>query len=126
MAPNHVSSAARQLNLAVVCGDLSSEPMRRVLRSGSELISLEVTIRREDGPTETVPVAWFDAPSWADGLAAGDGVVVVGRVRRRFFRVGASTQTRTEVLATRVARTSQHGRVAKVLAEAADQLGSAG
>jgi single-strand DNA-binding protein len=124
MAPNHVSSAASQLNLAVVCGNLSSEPTRRVLQSGSELVSLEVTVRREDEAAETVPVSWFDAPSWADDLAAGDGVVVTGRVRRRFFRSGGSTQSRTEVLAASVARTSQRGRVAKVLAEAARQLGS--
>jgi single-stranded DNA-binding protein len=126
MAANQVSSATRQINLAIVCGDLTSEPMRRMLPSGSEVVSLEVRIKPEDGPAETVPVAWFDAPSWAAGLAAGDGVVVTGRVRRRFFRVGQSTQSRTEVLAANVARTSQRSRVTKLIAEAARQLGSSG
>ncbi len=63
---------------------------------------LDVTVRSDEGPAESVPVAWFEAPAAADGGTVGDEVVVVGRVRRRFFRAGGATASRTEVVATTV------------------------
>ncbi|MGH9115019.1 MAG: hypothetical protein ACRDWW_04235 [Acidimicrobiales bacterium] len=65
-----------------------------------------------------MPVAWFDAPAWATALDAATPVVVVGRVRRRFFRAGGVTQSRTEVVASRVVRATAASRVKAVLAEA--------
>lgn len=90
------------MNVAVVIGTLSSDPKSRDLPSGSELVTYEVTTTEPDG-RRTVPVVWFD-PSRPPGLVAGDEVVVVGRVRRRFFRAGAATGSRTEVEARVVAR----------------------
>jgi hypothetical protein len=49
-----------------------------------------------------VPVVWLDAPARAAEFAAGEVVVVVGRVRRRFFRTPAGTGSRTEVVAESV------------------------
>ena len=69
----------------------------------------------------TVPVVWVDPPGSA-AFAAGDEVVVIGAVRRRFFRAGGATQSRTEVLATSVVKSSQRRTVAKVLAEAVGQI----
>ena len=114
------------LNLVVVEGVLARPAQDVELPSGSRLISLEVTVRRDDGPAEPVPVAWFDAPAWATSLDAGAGIVVVGRVRRRFFRAGGTTQSRTEVVAAKVVRAGASAKVRAVLDEAAAALAAAG
>lgn len=88
------------INLAVLVGTLSRDPEVRTLPSGAEVLSLELTIRPEEGPSESVPVAWPDAPAAAATWPAGEELLVTGRTRRRFFRVGGSTQSRTEVVAT--------------------------
>jgi single-strand DNA-binding protein len=90
-------------NLAIVQGTLSSEPRERTLPSGDRLLSLEVTCRL-DAETITVPIAWFDPPAAPMRWTAGDQVVVAGRIRRRFFRAGSATASRTEVVATDGAR----------------------
>jgi single-strand DNA-binding protein len=110
------------INLVVLDGVLARPAQDVQLPSGSRLLSMEVTVRRDEGPAEPVPVAWFDPPAWATALDSGTGVVVFGRVRRRFFRAGGVTQSRTEVVATKVARTSAVGKVAAILAEAAAVL----
>ncbi len=66
---------------------------------------------------ETAPVVWFDAPAWAGALDADAAVLVIGRVRRRFFRAGGATQSRVEVVAERVVPLSSLKRVRIALAE---------
>jgi single-strand DNA-binding protein len=109
-------------NVAIVQGRLSGPPRRRELPSGSVLVELDVTTRGETG-SSSVPVAWFEPESLAESLQAGDAVVVVGRVRRRFFRAAAATQSRTEVVAERVIPASRPARVARLLGEVAEALG---
>lgn len=108
--------------LAVVVGHLSSDPTTTTLGSGSVLVRLQVTAR-VDGATATVPVAWFDPPRRVV-VATGDRVVVVGTVRRRFFRAGGATASATEVVANTVARASPAAlrRSAAALRSAADRL----
>jgi single-strand DNA-binding protein len=77
---------------------------------------------REGERAETVPVVWFDPPAAATALDIDDTVVVVGRVRRRFFRSGGSTQSRTEVVADRVVPARQLKRVRAALADAVSRL----
>lgn len=110
------------LNVVVLIGVLARPAQDVELPSGSRLLALEVTVRREEGPAETVPVSWFDAPAWATALDAGADVVVVGRVRRRFFRSGGSTQSRTEVVASKIARGSAASRVRGLLSEASSTI----
>ncbi len=105
-------------NVAVVQGRLSGEPRRRQLPSGSVLVELDVTTRGDVG-SSSVPVAWFDPGSLADTLQEGDAVLVVGYVRRRFFRTAATTQSRTEVVAQRVVGASKRAQVARALDEVA-------
>src|SRR5581483_12087847 len=76
------------MNLAVVAGTLSSDPEIRTLPSGDRLATLQVTVRPDDAPATSVPVALTAAPAWVDDAAAGDAIVVAGPVRRRFFRAG--------------------------------------
>jgi hypothetical protein len=88
------------VNAVLVRGQLAADAQRRDLASGAVQLSADVVTG--DGTTRaTVPVVWFDPPpgSWA----AGDDVVVCGAVRRRFFRVGAATQSRTEVVVATMA-----------------------
>lgn len=113
------------LNVVVLIGVLARPAQDLELPSGSRLLALEVTVRREEGPAETVPVSWFDAPAWATALDAGADVVVVGRVRRRFFRSGGSTQSRTEVVASKIARGSAASRVRTLLGEASSTIAAA-
>ncbi|MGZ4716773.1 MAG: hypothetical protein ACXWCB_08730 [Acidimicrobiales bacterium] len=98
-------------SITLVSGSLSRQAKRRRLPSGDSLISLELTSRCGPGPAESIPVVWPDAPAWADALGAGDRVVVVGRVRRRFFRAGGTTASRTEVVAERVVPEGRRSRV---------------
>lgn len=110
------------INLVVLEGVLARPAQDVELPSGSRLLSLEVTVRRDEGAAESVPVAWFDPPAWATSLDAGAEVVVSGRVRRRFFRAGGATQSRTEVVAARVARASATKAVGALLGDAVSVL----
>lgn len=85
-------------NLSILVGVLSRVPDLRVLPSGDEVLSLELTVRASGGPAESVPAAWPSAPAAAAGWAEGEELLVIGRVRRRFFRAGGATQSRTEVV----------------------------
>ena len=91
------------MNVVVLRGTLSSEPRARTLPSGSEVLNWEVTTRTGE-TTRTVPVQWDDPPSSVRRFGAGDEVVVAASVRRRFFRAGGATASRTEVLAEAAAR----------------------
>ena len=87
------------LNLVVLAGRLARPAEVRELPSGDRLVAYELTVAREGARAESVPVVWFDAPPSAADHDVDDRVVVVGRVRRRFFRAGGATQSRTEVVA---------------------------
>lgn len=101
-------------NIAVLRGTVSSEPRERPLPSGSTATSIEVTTRG-DGRTATVPVVVLDQRV---EVSTGDEVVVVGRVQRRFFRAGGSTQSRTEVVATHVVPARRSRTAARAVAAA--------
>ena len=90
-----------QHNVVVLRGTLAAEARIRELPSGSVLGQFDVTTR-DDGGTQSVPIAWFDPPGTLAELTAGTELVVVGCVRRRFFRAGGATQSRTEVVADKV------------------------
>jgi hypothetical protein len=105
-------------NVAVVQGQLSGPPRRRQLPSGATVVELDVTTRG-DGGTSSVPVSWFEPGALADSLQPGDAVLVVGYVRRRFFRAAAVTQSRTEVVAQRVVAGARKAQVARALDEVA-------
>jgi single-strand DNA-binding protein len=110
------------MNLVVIEGVLARPAQHVELPSGTRLVTLEVTVRRTDGPAEPVPVTWSDPPTWVSMLDSGSEVVVLGRVRRRFFRASGITQSRTEVVASRVVRASARAKVSALVSEAVDTL----
>lgn len=112
------------MNVVVLRGVLSRAPESRELPSGSQLVAYEVTVRTEGLPTESVPVTWLDPPARATTIASGKEVVVVGRVRRRFFRAGGVTASRTEVVAQAVLPATQRKRVDAAVAKAVAAIGS--
>lgn len=105
------------LNLAVLWGRCSAGVEVRTLGSGRRLAAFAVRTpaaappRRRPGGTETatsVPVTVWDPPAWLESLDAGDPVVVVGTVRRRFFATRAGGRgARAEVEAVSVARATR-------------------
>lgn len=104
-------------NLVVLRGTLAGDPRTRDLPSGSVLTQFDITTRDEGG-THSVPVAWFDAPVSGRNLGPGTDVVVVGSVRRRFFRAGGATQSRTEVVAERIVAARRARDVRRLLGAA--------
>ncbi len=110
------------MNVVFLRGSLSSPPVRRELPSGDSLVAYEVTVRPPAGPAESVPVAWFGAPASAEGFTTGAEVLVTGRVRRRFFRAGGTTASRTEVLAETVVLASQKRRASRAVQRAVDRV----
>ncbi len=114
------------MNVVVLQGVLSSTPRHRQLGSGTQLVSWEVTTPVA-GAKQSVPVVWFDPPRAVQGIGAGDEVVILGSVRRRFYRTGGgATVSATEVLARRAARTGRASDAAKVRAAALELLDPGG
>lgn len=110
------------MNISVVRGFLSRSPDERILPSGDRMVSLEVSVRRPNHPTESVPVSWPDAPKNVSMLEPGTEVLVLGRVRRRFFRAAGFTQSRTEVVAESVVPVRHPKKVRTVLDRAVQRL----
>jgi single-strand DNA-binding protein len=96
------------LNVAIIMGNLAKPVEVRALPSGVSIANFDVVVPQVDGTPDTVPVALFDAPDEALQWEAGGTLLVLGRVRRRFFRVGPSTQSRTEVVAEKAVPVSRY------------------
>jgi single-strand DNA-binding protein len=110
------------LNVVALVGRLARPAEARELPSGDTLVAYEVTVPRESGRAESVPVVWFGAPASAADRDVDEKVVVVGRVRRRFFRGAGGTQSRTEVVADVVVPARQSKRATAALEGALRRL----
>jgi hypothetical protein len=76
---------------------------------------------RVDGAALSVPVSVREPKQWVQDLDAGDGVMVVGYVRRRFFRAAGATASRVEVEADAIAPV-RNGRRMQALRRRVDEL----
>ncbi len=100
-------------NMVALVGRLARPAVApRDLPSGDRLVAYEVTITRPGARAEGVPVVWMGAPASAADHDVDETVVVVGRVRRRFYRLAGVTQSRTEVVADLVVPT-RHAKRAR-------------
>jgi single-strand DNA-binding protein len=113
-------------NLAVLAGTITAPPVARALRSGTTVVQFDLATPI-DGESISVPVAWHDpTPSQHATIVEGVHVVVVGSVRRRFFRVGGQTQSRTEVVASAVVPSRRTKSAQAAIGAAAEKLMRAG
>lgn len=87
------------MNVAIVRGHVLSVPNERCLGTGEFSTAFDVVTENESGRL-TVPVNWVTPVKAL--IVEGDDVVVVGKVRRRFFQSGGAVQSRTELLAESV------------------------
>lgn len=108
-------------NLVVLWGTLVADPRIRELASGGVVSQFDITTRDDSG-TYSVPVAWFAPPPRGTGVQPGEDVVVIGSVRRRFFRVGGVTQSRTEVVAEKVVAARRGRDVARAMVAVRQRL----
>jgi single-strand DNA-binding protein len=112
------------MNIVVLSGRLLSDPSARELPSGDVIWSLDLAseVTAADPPCSLpVPIAWpgNGVESWAKGTE----LVVSGVVRRRFFRAGGGTQSRTEVVADRVVEVTRRRPLERALATVLSSLG---
>ena len=110
------------MNIVVLQGVLTRDAEALTLPSGDRLVRYEVTVRPPEGRAESVPVSWLDPPARTRLLPASTEVVVIGRVRRRFFRAAGATGSRTEVAATTVVAASRPASVERVIGQAVASL----
>lgn len=110
---NSPDAIASSVNVAVIRGVLATDVRVSELPAGGVVHNFEVKTGAGEH-RHVVPVAWHD-PVRPARLAPGDEVVVVGAVRRRWFRSGGGSQSRTELLAQTVAK-ADSSRAQKALA----------
>ena len=113
-------------NLAVLSGIITNDPVARELPDGTTVFQFDVAtvVDRNGRPANvSVPVAWHDPSAAAvAALIPAEHAVVIGRVERRFFRSGGSTQSRTEVVAEHVVPSRRAKTARSVIAAAAATL----
>jgi single-strand DNA-binding protein len=106
------------VNVAILRGRLSSPPRLTTLPSGDELLALELTVRTDGARPDTVPVTWFGPAPTAKRWSTGAELVVVGRIRRRWFRAGGVRSSRTEVVAAAVVPAGRQAAAARAVRRA--------
>jgi single-stranded DNA-binding protein len=103
------------INLSVVRGLVSAPPEVRQLESGRRVAALSVRTSGTNGKDTSVPVAVWDPPAWVEELDTGGGVIVVGKLRRRFFQTAAGGRgAKTEIEAETIARARDRKRLASI------------
>ncbi len=119
---NMATAGGPVANLVALIGRLARPAEVRELPSGDRLVAYEVTVPRDGERAETVPVVWMGAPASAADHDVDERLVVIGRVRRRFYRAGGSTQSRTEVVAEAVVNARHAKRAGAALERAQARL----
>jgi single-strand DNA-binding protein len=123
------------MNIVVLVGRLSSPPRRTELPSGDERWAFELSCVSDPGSpvpaatvagesvTLSVPVAVAVSVAGIEKFDTGTELVIAGVVRRRFYRAGGVTQSRTEVVAQAVVAITPRRPLDRALATAVRVLG---
>jgi len=98
-------------------GNLAKPAQVRAWPSGLWRAAFDLQVRAADRSLGTVPVALFDEPEQVSQWATGQELLAIGRVRRRFFRIGGATQSRTEMVAEQVLPLEQNASVYTALVQ---------
>jgi single-strand DNA-binding protein len=124
------------MNIVVLSGHLSSPPRLTELPSGDERWVLELSCPSDPAspvPATTaagestllsVPVAVNSRVAGIEHFDTGTELVVTGVVRRRFFRAGGSTQSRTEVVAQSVVEVTARRSAGRALSSVLRAVGA--
>jgi hypothetical protein len=99
------------VNLSVVCGACSAAPEFRVLDSGTRLASLAIRCPASGDRATSVPVTVWNPPAWLETLEPGETVVVVGRLRRRFYQRPGGVGSRVDIEADTIGRARDRRRI---------------
>ncbi len=110
------------MNIVVLQGTLSSEPIERTLPSGTTIADWKVTTE-VDGKNVSVPVQWTEPNRSVQQFGKGDSVVVVGSIRQRFFQAKGMLASRTEVVGKQVTKPTQKVPTAKMLTATRETIG---
>jgi single-stranded DNA-binding protein len=110
------------VNLSVVCGPCSAAPEIRLLESGTRLATLAVRCPTGDERATSVPVTVWDPPAWVEALEPGDPVVVVGRLRRRFYQRPGGVGARVDIEVELIGRARERRRLDAALRKAETAL----
>jgi single-strand DNA-binding protein len=88
------------INFVLLIGTIDNTPTTREMPGGAPWVNFDLGCHTEHG-TETIPIVTelHVAPD-----LLGETVEIHGRVRRRYFRAGGVTQSRTEIVAHRIIR----------------------
>jgi single-strand DNA-binding protein len=116
------STETDMINVVVLRGAVKGEPVERALPSGGVVVQFDIATRLEGGSC-SAPITITDPPpAVRDVIIDGTCVIVLGGIRRRFFRVGGQTQSRTEVVATRIVPARRRAAIRRLLAHAAEAI----
>jgi hypothetical protein len=106
------------INIVVLVGEVTSPPVSRELPSGAVVSTFDIATVTTSGRV-SVPVSLEGETEIA---VVGAEVCIVGIVRRRFFRSGASVASRTEVVAQSVIPMRRRAQVRKAVGAATENL----
>jgi hypothetical protein len=106
------------INIVVLVGEVTSPPVSRELPSGAMVSTFDIATVTSSGRV-SVPVSLEGETEIA---VVGAQVCVVGLVRRRFFRSGASVASRTEVVAQSVIPMRRRAQVRKAVGVATENI----
>ena len=109
------------MNIAVVRGQVVRGPVSRDTAIGL-IVSFDVAVSYEEGPTESVEVVWVNPPDESRWPRQGVEVFVTGRVRARFFKTASGLAKKTELVADTVLTARQGRMIERRLEKVVEQV----
>ncbi|MEX1264165.1 MAG: single-stranded DNA-binding protein [Actinomycetota bacterium] len=100
------------VNVVVLAGTVSAEPVQRRMPSGDEVTEFRLSVPEAGRRLLPLPIAAWHATVGAralDEIAKGDRVLVHGQLVRRFYRSGAGARSLTEVVASGIKKLDPSG-----------------
>ena len=117
------------VNVVVLAGTVSAEPVQRRMPSGDEVTELRLSVPEAGKRLLPLPIAAWHATVGArvlDDIAKGDRLLVHGQLVRRFYRSGAGARSLTEVVASGIKKLDPAGAPPDPSRDAEVQVASSG
>ncbi|MFT7598517.1 MAG: hypothetical protein ACI8TP_001438 [Acidimicrobiales bacterium] len=109
-ASGEETNTGGHLNWVVLAGEVRATPQQKVLPSGDHLMSFDLRVPSSEGPRQSIPVSWIGKATKVPRIEGGADVVVIGEIRRRFYRGASGLASRIDVRASRVVAGGQAQR----------------